>query len=158
MKPFFRFYPVALVVASVVSLGSFTGCGKSASSTPTPSRAKLSIRRLLTDGNNTMVYIQAKRMDTGEPFLEILGTSSDSYGGATETSPENDCPTGQYSFRVWYPAVVANPPYPANPPLRGKAHTELLVNGQVKATLDLDALRPTFERDTCSRTVTVQVQ
>jgi len=156
MKPFFRFYPVVLFSACVVSLGTIASCKKS-STTPTPSRVKLAIRRLQTDGTNTMLYVQVRRTDSGEPFLERLGGNSDTYGGIAETGPDTDAPAGQYSFRLWYPDVVVNPPYPYTPPLRGKGHADLLVNGQVKASIDLDALRPTFERDTCSRTITVQV-
>jgi hypothetical protein len=158
MKSLFRLYPVVLLSACVVSVATLVGCGKSSGSNPTPSRAKVAIRRLQTDGNNTMLYIQVRREEAGEPFLERIGGNSDTYGGIAETGPDTDAPTGKYSFRAWYPEVVANPPYPYNPPLRGKAHAELLVNGQVKASLDLDISRPNFERDTCSRTITVQVQ
>lgn len=157
MKSPLRIYPAVLLAAGV-AFGTLTGCSKSSSSTPVPARANLAIRRLQTDGTNTMLYIQVRRTDAGEPFLERIGGNSDSFGGTAETGPSTSCPTGQYSFRAWYPEVVANPQFPASPALRGKARAELLVNGQVKATLDLDASRPSFERDTCSRTVSVQVQ
>ncbi|MDB5233575.1 MAG: hypothetical protein JWR44_568 [Hymenobacter sp.] len=153
----FLLYPTVLFSACIISLGTLSGCGKSSSSNPTPATAKLSISRLQTDGTNSMAYVQVKKT-SGTPYLLRVGGNTDNYGGTADVTPATDFPTGEYTFRVWFPDVVVNPYYPYNPAPRGKIHTDLIVNGQVKASIDLDASRPTFERDTLSRTMTVQVQ
>jgi hypothetical protein len=158
MKKPLRFYPAGLLAASFLFLGLAGGCGGNNSSDPKPKTVKIAIRRLQTDGTNTMVYVQYRLLKSSEVYLERLGGNSDSYNGEAETGADTEAPTGEYSFRVWCPDVVTNPYYPLTPAPRGQTRAELLVNGQVKATLNLDAARPHFERDTCSRTVTVQVQ
>jgi hypothetical protein len=155
MKQFSPFYPIALLSTCIISLGLFTGCGKKAAG---PSQAMLAIRTLQTDSTNTMVYVQYRLLNSSIGYLYRKGSNNDTYSGLPQTSAEYSSPVGQYSFRVWCPQVVTQPAWLITPAPRGKTHTELLVNGQVKATLDLDASRPNFERDTCSRTVTVQVQ
>ena len=151
-------YSAAFLAACVLTLGSVSSCSKSSSPAPAPTTAKLSISRLQTDGTNSMAYVQVRKT-TGTPSgLLRIGGNTDTYSGTADMTPAADFPTGEYSFRVWFPDVVAHPFYPYNPAPRGKIHTDLIVNGQVKASLDLDAARPNFERDTCSRTVTVQVQ
>lgn len=105
-----------------------------------------------------MAYVQVKRTSGTPSYLLKVGGNTDTYGGTADVTPPAEFPTGEYTFRVWYPDVVVNPYYPYNPAPRGKIHTDLIVNGSVKASLDLDAARPNFERDTCSRTITVQVQ
>jgi hypothetical protein len=159
MKKPLPFYPAGWLAICVLILGLATGCGsKKSSADPVPKTVKLAIRRLQTDGTNTMVFVQYRLLKSNDVYAERIGGNTDSYQGQAETGDETETPTGEYSFRVWCPYVVANPDYPRTPAPRGKTRAELLVNGQVKATLDLDAARPNFERDTCSRTVTVQVQ
>lgn len=152
MKKHYSLYTLAL---SVLSLGLATSCGGKDGSAPAV--AELAVRSLQTGGTNSMMYVEFKRLDPGVVYIHRTGSNSDSYNGETATGPAKKCPTGKYSFRVWYPRVVAGETWMFDTP-QGKTHAELLVNGQVKASLDLDSAHPTFERDTCSRTVTLQVQ
>lgn len=132
-----------------------TGCGSS-SSNPSPSHANLAIRSLQTGGTNTMMYVQYKLEGSAVQYLNRVGGNFDSYQGQADTTMNVKSPTGRYTFRVWYPEVTQSQPWVGDTP-KGQTHVDLLVNGQVKASLDLDAARPHFENDTCSRTVTVQV-
>jgi hypothetical protein len=151
-----RYSPAYLLV--LLSTGSVlaiaAGCQKNTDADP--NQVKLAIRYLQSGGTNTFMYADFKRVDASPHYLTHVGGSSDSPGGSSITSPEFEYPAGQYRFRVWCPQIILTQPGNGTAP-HGQLHAELLVNGQVKSTLDLDAAHPSFENDTCSQSVVLQL-